>query len=137
MGRRSTATGLSPRAANRQRPSVSVDNHTLARFCIRGYPGARMKGRLVRQVPVQLVDLSLSGCLLETSQQIQPGSTGELQVSLQGTEYYDAVNVVRAAGRQGSHLVSVGGEFTWRSGPGGMSERSGLRAIVPPSPRPL
>ena len=49
-----------------------------------------MKGLLVRQIPVQFVDLSSSGCLLETSQQIQPGSTGELQVSLQGTEYHDA-----------------------------------------------
>ena len=96
-----------------------------------------MKGLLVRQIPVQFVDLSSSGCLFETSQQIQPGSTGELQVSLQGTEYHDAVNVVRAAGRQGSHLVFVGGAFAWRSGPGGMSMRSGLRAIVPPSPRPL
>ena len=94
-----------------------------------------MKGRLVRTIPVQLVDLSLSGCLFQTSQQVRPGETGELHVTLHGTEYRDAVNVVRAADRQGSHLRAIGGEFTWRTGPARVSMRQGLQSIVPPRPR--
>ena len=96
-----------------------------------------MRGLLVRQIPVQLVDLSLSGCLFETSQPIPPGSTGELQVTLQGTEYRDAVNVVRSAERRGSHLRSFGGQFTWHTGPAKLSMRRGLQSIVPPRPRPF
>ena len=96
-----------------------------------------MKGLLVRQIPVQLVDLSLSGCLLETSQPIRSGSTGELHVTMQGTQYRDAVNVVLAAERQGSHLVSVGGQVTWLRRPEGASERRDLQTIVPPRPRPF
>ena len=95
-----------------------------------------MKGLLVRQIPVQLVDLSLSGCLFETTEEIRPGETGELHVTLQGTEYRDAVNVVRSADRHGSHLRLVGGQFTWHTGPTSVSMRRGLQSIVPPRPRP-
>ena len=96
-----------------------------------------MKGLLVRQVPVQLVDLSLSGCLLETTHEIQPGSTGELHVTLQGTEYRDAVNVIRASERRGSHRVAVGGVFTWHQGAGSMPVPRGLQTIVPARPRAI
>ena len=94
-----------------------------------------MKGLLVRTIPVQLVDLSLSGCSFRTAQEIKPGETGELHVTLQGTEYRDAVSVVRAAARRGSHLRSIGGEFTWRTDPASVSMRQGLQSIVPPRPR--
>lgn len=95
-----------------------------------------MKGLLVRTIPVQLVDLSLSGCAFQTAQEIKPGETGELHITLQGTEYRDAVSVVRASARQGSHLRSVGSEFTWRqAGPASVSTRQGLHSIVPPRPR--
>lgn len=94
-----------------------------------------MKGLLVRQIPVQLVDFSLSGCHFESTQQIRPGAIGELQVTMHGTEYRDAVSVVRASDRKGSHLTSIGGEFTWHAGPASVSTRKGLQAIVPPRPR--
>lgn len=107
----------------------------VAQFCNERYPCGEMKGLLVRHIPVQLIDLSLSGCQFETAQPIRLGAMGELQVTLQGTEYRDAVSVVRAADRRGSHLTAVGGEFTWRGG-GSPSMRMGVQTIVPPRPRP-
>ena len=54
-----------------------------------------MRGLLVRQIPVRLVNLSLSGFLLESENQIDVGSTGELRVDLGGAQYSDQVRVAR------------------------------------------
>ena len=38
-----------------------------------------MRGLLVRQIPVRLLDLSVAGCCLESSREIAPGTTGDLR----------------------------------------------------------
>ncbi len=58
-----------------------------------------MRGLLVRQIPVRLVNLSLSGFLLESENQIDVGSTGELRVDLGGAQYSDQVRVARTLAR--------------------------------------
>ena len=45
-----------------------------------------MRGLLVRQIPVRLVNLSLSGFLLESDSELDVGSTWELRVDLGGAK---------------------------------------------------
>ncbi len=54
-----------------------------------------MIGRLVRQIPVRLVNLSLSGCLIQTTHQIDAGTTGELRITLRSTQQYPATTCLR------------------------------------------
>lgn len=70
------------------------------------------RGRLVRQIPIRLLDLSLSGCLLQTTQPIEAGTTGELQVDVQGTCYRGGLFVVRTAPRCGTHASHLAGQFS-------------------------
>ena len=53
------------------------------------------RARLVRDVPVQLLDFSWSGCLVAASQEIEPGTTGTLRINMGGMEYLDTVRIVR------------------------------------------
>ena len=71
-----------------------------------------MRGLLVRQIPVRLLDLSLAGWCLESNREIAPGTTGDLRIDLGGAVYSDIVadlggDGIRAEGRAGfSRLVS-------------------------------
>ena len=69
----------------------------------------QMRGRLVRLIPVGLLDFSLSGCLLATDHPLDAGTVGELEVVLDGTRYQDTVQVVRTAKRRsGSRTLTLG-----------------------------
>ena len=92
-------------------------------------------GRLARQIPVRLVNLSLSGCLLESGRHVNPGASGELRVTLEGTPYRDAVQVVRAAERHGPRRLLLGGQFSWDSVPRRTPDVNTMRSIVPAGPR--
>ncbi len=89
-----------------------------------------MRGLLVRHVPVRLVNVSISGCLLESSSEISVGITGELRVSLDGNQYHDPVRVSRAVARMGtSSTFHLGGEFSWIDRPGADSVRQAVRGL--------
>ena len=89
-----------------------------------------MRGLLVRQIPVRLVNLSLSGFLLESDSELDVGSTGELQVDLGGARYNDQVRVARTVARPGStRPYHLGGEFSWGKRPTQYSMRLAVRAL--------
>ena len=90
------------------------------------------RGLFIRTIPVQLVDLSLSGCLLRSKEELPAGAQGELRVAMGDKEYCDAVYVTRCLERQGSgHSHDLGGEFLWGSRPNGGTVRSKARSIIP------
>ena len=100
-----------------------------------GRNSRQVRGLLVRQIPVRLVDLSLAGCCLKSDREIAPGTTCVLWIELGGTTYSDAVRVVRFNERYGPHLLHLGSRFAWGTRPGAASVRGVARAIVPPRRR--
>ena len=94
-----------------------------------------MRGLLVRRIPVRLLDLSLTGFLLESASQITVGSTGELRVDLGGARCSDHVRVARVVDRQGATLpYQLGGEFSWGDRPAQDSVRLAVRTIESDAP---
>jgi hypothetical protein len=85
---------------------------------------------LGREVPVRLVDISGSGCLLESSNRIEQGTTGTLRVTFEGLEYSDDVRIMRCRPCEGSStLYHVGAEFLWTTSPGDRSLRRILASL--------
>lgn len=82
---------------------------------------------LGRDVSVRLVDVSNSGCLLQSETRLLEGTTGTLRLSYDGVEYVDDVRVMRCqAPICGDNWFRLGAEFLWTSHP---NERS-LRRLV-------
>jgi len=82
---------------------------------------------LAREVTVRLVELSISGCLLESSHQLPVGAMGTLLVRFDGRELVDDVRVIRCRQSEGSSgIYYVGAEFLWTSAP----HEGSLRRIV-------
>jgi hypothetical protein len=82
---------------------------------------------LGREISVQLIDISVSGCLLESASRIEAGTTGSLRVVFGGQEYLDDIRVMRCRPSEGSSsLYFLGVEFLWTTSP---HERS-LRRIL-------
>ena len=85
---------------------------------------------LVREVPIYVRDLSLTGCLVESPSAVVPTTRGELRVRLNGMEYCDSVQVVRSAGSGGAGGPSrIASEFGWGNRPGTCSLRSVVGAL--------
>ncbi len=83
---------------------------------------------LGRDVPVRLVDISSSGCLIHSESRLAEGTTGSLRVTFDGNEYVDDVRVMRCRpSNTGDQWFELGAEFLWTSHPG---ERSLRRVIV-------
>ena len=86
-----------------------------------------LAGVLTREVRVRLVNISGSGCLVETSAQVEPGTTGVLKVEIDGEQYADDIRVARLQRVHGSSATwHVGVEFLWTTYPGSWS----LRRVV-------
>lgn len=84
-------------------------------------------GVLVREVPVRVVNISRSGCLLESPTWIETGTGGELKVQVGRTMYSDAIRIARRMLVEGSGAVyRVGVELL---GVRPLSERS-LRTAI-------
>jgi len=84
-------------------------------------------GVLTRDVRVRLVNLSVSGCLVEASIKLDEGAAGSLRVRINGETYADDVRVVRVQQVQGAGSTwLVGAEFLWTTQPGIRS----LRRVV-------
>ena len=86
-------------------------------------------GVLVREVPVRVLDLSASGCLVAVDSGVPSGTAGELRLTMAGKAYAEAVRVLRSTGRPGSTpAVTVAGEFALGRRP---RTRVQIRSIVP------
>ena len=85
-----------------------------------------MQGRLVRTVPVRLLDVSLSGFRVVSGTAVAPKGSGELRLTLGGHVYQDAVRVVRRRGTVATCVTA--GEFDWGNRPGAASIRSAVPA---------
>jgi hypothetical protein len=85
---------------------------------------ADLVGVLGRSVMVRLVNISGSGCLLESEIPLDAGMTGVISFRLEGREYVDDIRITRCQPRQGaSGLHQLGTEFLWVSSPGPYSLR--------------
>lgn len=92
------------------------------------------RGRLIRQVPMRLKDVSLSGCLVESDHSLRVGSSGTLLVDLWGVPCRYPVRVARVSERpDASHHLCIAGEFTWSARP---APRALLDAVERSEPRP-
>ena len=82
---------------------------------------------LGREVSVRLLDISASGCLLESASRLVLGTTGSLVVSFEGKDYVDDVRIMRCREFEGSSgAYQIGAEFLWTNTP---HDRS-LRRVV-------
>lgn len=82
---------------------------------------------LGRDVPVRLVDISNSGCLIQSETRLAEGTTGMLRVSFGDVDYADEVRIVRCqAPTVGDSWFRLGVQFLWTTPPG---ERS-LRRVI-------
>jgi hypothetical protein len=67
-----------------------------------------------QQLPVQLVNISRSGCLLQASRPVRVGTVGRLRVTLDDAEYADDVRVARCEPGPGA-TCELGLELLWVS----------------------
>jgi hypothetical protein len=82
---------------------------------------------LGREVPVRLIEISTSGCLLESNSRLELGTAGVLRVMFEDEAYQDDVRVMRCRGFEGSSpIYQIGAEFLWTTRP---HERS-LRRVI-------
>lgn len=85
---------------------------------------------LGREVSVRLIDISASGCLLESSSRLVIGTSGSLILSYDGREYMDDVRVIRCRQCEGSSgSYQVGAEFLWTNTPHDRSLRRVLTQL--------
>ena len=85
-------------------------------------------GMLGRNVPTRLIDISRTGCLLESRQRVEDGTVGELQLQVQRETFVDDVRVTRCVLVEGSgSIYRVGAEFVQTRRPG---EHSIRRAVT-------
>ena len=82
---------------------------------------------LGREIPVRLVNISGSGCLVATTSSLHEGATASVRLDVEGVEYTDDVRVVRCTRIEGSSEYHLGMEFLWTTAPG---ERSMRRVIA-------
>jgi hypothetical protein len=89
-------------------------------------PVADAIGVIRREMRVRLLDISMSGCLLEADAPLRVGDVGTLLMVLDALEYHDGVRVTRcdaAPHATGRHHLGV--QFLWTDVP---PERSIRRA---------
>jgi hypothetical protein len=87
-------------------------------------------GVLCRDVTVWILNISASGCLLESGLRVDVGTTGVLGMIRDGQEYSDEIRVNRCsllAGGSGRYLL--GAQFLWTSIPGEHSLRLVTRKL--------
>jgi PilZ domain len=78
---------------------------------------------LGREIPVRLVNMSGSGCLVAATSALHEGATASLRLDFGNVEYTDDVRVVRCTRIEGSSEYHLGMEFLWTTAPGERSMR--------------
>lgn len=73
-------------------------------------------GVLTREVYVRVVEVSASGCLIESRWRLAVGTVGRLKMKLGGVEYDEDVEVVRSqATESAASVYHIGVRFLWTS----------------------
>src|SRR5262245_21569517 len=84
-------------------------------------PILRMSNRpavLMRNVSLKVLDVSGSGCLVESTRRVDVGTVGRLRLKLGSEDYDDDVEVVRCDAVPGTRPVyHLGIRFLWTSPP--------------------
>ena len=94
-------------------------------------PGREVLGVLTRSIPARLVEVSRSGCLLESRHRVEGGTIGELRLMIGGELLLDDVRVTRCVLVEGSgSSYLVGAEFVQTRRPGESSIRRAVNAIL-------
>jgi hypothetical protein len=86
---------------------------------------------LNRRITVRLLDVSATGCLLESDSEVPVGTVGALSLEADGTEYSDPIKVTRSQAIPGGgqrHLL--GAEFVWLTLPEPRSVRRLARRMA-------
>ena len=66
-------------------------------------------GVLARQIPTRLIEISQSGCLLESGLRIEEGTVGALRLEVRGHAYSEDVRATRCVAIEGSGIELSGG----------------------------
>ena len=83
---------------------------------------------LTRELRVRVINVSASGCLVESYHRLDVGSVATLRVMLGGEEYGDDVQILRCQAIQGAGSVyHLGAQFLWTTPP---HERSIRHAVA-------
>ena len=88
-------------------------------------------GVLTREIPTRLIEISRSGCLLESGHRIEEGTVGALRLELDGQSYREDVRATRCvaiAGSGSAYLVGV--EFLQTGKADGASIRRAVSASL-------
>jgi hypothetical protein len=71
-----------------------------------------MLGVAVDRIEVRLIEVSRSGCLLESSRQVAPGTAGEVRIDFDGRVLIEALRVTRCRRIEGAGTIyRLGAEF--------------------------
>lgn len=88
-------------------------------------------GVLARNMPSRLIEISRSGCLLESGHRVEKGTVGELRLEVDGELLVDDVRVTRCVRVEGSgSSYLVGAEFLQTRRPGEYSIRRAVTGIL-------
>jgi len=88
-------------------------------------------GMLARNVPMRLLDIGRSGCLLESHHRVENGTLGELRLQVDDEIFVDDVRVTRCVLVEGSgSLYRVGAEFVQTRRPGEHSIRRAMTSML-------
>lgn len=88
-------------------------------------------GMLARNVPMRLIDIGRSGCLLESHQRVENGTLGELRLQVADETFVDDVRVTRCVLVEGSgSIYRVGAEFVQTRRPGEHSIRRAVTSML-------
>ena len=91
--------------------------------------------KLVRDIPVRLLDVSLSGCRIAANHPIVPGTRGELRTEVDGKIYRDGVEVTRMMRHQGcTHTFTLACAIAFGNRPGTASVRGEVPSPTAPIP---
>lgn len=94
-------------------------------------PAPEVSGMLARNVPTRLLDISRTGCLLESRQRVEDGTVGELQLRVERRTFVDDVRVTRCVLVEGSGSVyRLGAEFVQTRRAGEHSIRRAVATIL-------
>jgi hypothetical protein len=81
-------------------------------------------GVLARDIDVRLLNVSASGCLVESQYRLESGTAATLRLQMDDEEYCDDVLVTRCHEVQGAgSTFHLGVEFLWTTPPGSRSLR--------------
>lgn len=87
---------------------------------------------LGRLVDVRLMNLSNSGCLLQSQTRLAEGTIGTLRLSYNDAEYADDVRIMRCQSPAGGdNWFRLGVQFLWTSHPGSQSLRRLVASLQP------